>query len=394
MPTVITCQVETLWGKIALGYILTDRKRILPDSGQSKVEKRAWHEWNTESMGYEWVICLFKKEQSLLFMIQKHCTQIFRKLIYSWVFFWLASCTAYRVMPVEVLEPAQYPLQQSKQIGILDQHICQVLSSDVFLNHSSEINRDNLFDEFAKGIKYIYSGVHPDDSVIVLRNRRVFWQADSICPHALAPDSICEVCHKLGIDYLISLEAVYYHITERAEDFSTRWLVRLYSAEAPHIVDSLLLIDSIGQGYYAEEQEMVGRIRVGAWDMGANYARRILPSWVHTERRIYCQGKILRVGDALLLNGREEEAIRIWENAIKLENKTALRAGINLAWVYENAGEFGQAEALLQKALNLARRLQIKRGDKTYIEYYLQIIRQRRERLTVLEQQMQDVKME
>lgn len=139
---------------------------------------------------------------------------------------------------------------------------------------------------------------------------------------------------------------------------------------------------------------MVGRIRVGAWDMGANYARRILPSWVHTERRIYCQGKILRVGDALLLNGREEEAIRIWENAIKLENKTALRAGINLAWVYENAGEFGQAEALLQKALNLARRLQIKRGDKTYIEYYLQIIRQRRERLTVLEQQMQDVKME
>lgn len=75
---------------------------------------------------------------------------------------------------------------------------------------------------------------------------------------------------------------------------------------------------------------------------------------------MYTSGKVLRLGDTFLRHGDSEEAFNIWTGALKLTPKTAVQAGINLGWLYENAGDFEQARDILSECRKLAEENKLK----------------------------------
>ena len=95
-------------------------------------------------------------------------------------------------------------------------------------------------------------------------------------------------------------------------------------------------------------------IRNSFWEAGMISGRHLVPSWQKTQRRVYTSGKVLRLGDTFLRHGDSEEAFNIWTGDLKLTPKTAVQAGINLGWLYENAGDFEQARDILSECRKLA----------------------------------------
>ena len=102
--------------------------------------------------------------------------------------------------------------------------------------------------------------------------------------------------------------------------------------------------------------------------------RHLVPSWQKTQRRVYTSGKVLRLGDTFLRHGDSEEAFNIWTGALKLTPKTAVQAGINLGWLYENAGDFEQARDILSECRKLAEENKLKGEEVNYLKDYLEII--------------------
>lgn len=117
------------------------------------------------------------------------------------------------------------------------------------------------------------------------------------------------------------------------------------------------------------------------------YAGRIVPHWKESERRIYRFGKVVRMGYIYYKAEKLDEAIDIWSVAGQSPSQ-AIKSGLNLAWVYENAGDMEQALQILQTTKQLAEKENIHNKTTVYLDEYLKIVEKRAEQVERLDEQI------
>lgn len=298
----------------------------------------------------------------------------------------LVSCTTYRTLPIEILEPAKIVLEPGKKVALLDRNIRYPDHKKMFINYIPELDRAYAFQEFSNGINYILTGSNYLDTALLLQEKGSSFVPDSTMPSPLNIDSVRSLCETFHVDYLISVEVQFYNMENRGSELKNNWFIRLYAKDKTSPLDSILLQDRIDEAYISNE-EFAYYVLDGTWGLGVNYAERIVPHWGQTERRVYCKGKVLGVGDACLQANNPEEAYRIWFGAMQIPGKTAILAAMNLAWLYENNTDFEGALSFLLQAQKMASTVKIDTGEKNYLEQYIEIIRKRIADKELLDQQ-------
>ena len=118
------------------------------------------------------------------------------------------------------------------------------------------------------------------------------------------------------------------------------------------------------------------------------YAGRITPHWKESERRLYRSGKVVRTGYIFYKAERLDEAIEIWSVARQASTMQAIKAGLNLAWVYENAGDIEQALQILKETKQIAENENLDNKTTVYLNDYLKIIEKRTEQIKKLDEQI------
>lgn len=311
--------------------------------------------------------------------------QIFCRVVVLLAGVFFTACSSYRVFPVDTLKPAPIPVVTEGKIGILERNISYQNTPVKF--REEERARLELLKQFAIGVKTLFEEVDNRDSLLFMSDARQHSLHRPHLPEAYPADTVRSFCRQFGLDYLISLEVTFFEIQE--SNLSYNWFVRLYSPHTFAPLDSVLLMYEIGNihdfEYYDDLYEL---LKIVARDKGAEYARRIVPYWETTERRIYNKGKILRLGDAYFREGQEEKAVKVWEGATRLGLRTAVKAVINIAWMYENRGEFDRAYSILMQMLKTVKEKKYQGKDAEYLKTYSVLLSERIEEEMLLEQQM------
>lgn len=299
----------------------------------------------------------------------------------------LVSCMSYRTIPIEIMKPATIELGEGSKVALLDRNISCLNQNKIWIPFSSEIDRTSLFQEFADAVNNVIATTQYTDSLLLLREQGETLLENFSQLQRLPADSIQALCERFNLDYIISIEALYFVPPSKKIYRSNNCFIRLYAKDVPVPLDSVLLQDKIQEDIY-ETENIEARILDGMWDMGNMYAFRIVPYWKQTERRIYTGGRILKVGNALLVAGKTEEARKIWENATKISGKKAIFAAINLAWIYENQDDFEQAISVISKAQCNPAVVKLTDEELNYLNAYRQIIEQRQKEYLMLNQQL------
>lgn len=317
-------------------------------------------------------------------------SQIFCRLIrpvagcFLGVFF--ASCVTYRTCEVEVLAPADITLRTGSKVGFLDRRIRRTEDTSFILYQYPGIVPDELTMVFYNGLTARWMEDGKRDSLPAFVSSQIQYVAGDSVPAPYRAEEIRNLCRSLGLDYLISLEIYRYGTDARNALVESNYVIRLYAADSAKAVDSVVYRDDLSD-YLNEEVDFIAYMQDNAWEKGSLYAERLVPHWTPARRRIYNQQKILRMGDVFFRNGDPLQAERLWTAATEAAPKVALKAYINLAWLYENQGDFEKAFQLLETARQLTSAHQLSRKDIDYLECYLQVIRKRREDLFLIERQ-------
>lgn len=309
-------------------------------------------------------------------------TQVLCRLIIFSVAVFLVSCAPFRILEVEVLQPAKVKIEKDKKVALLDRCIRMKDSPLTFAERSTEME---LTTNFAQGINHMFVEMGYD-TILPLAQNEAFFLKDSTAPTPLEPDTISGLCEVFNLDYIISLELQYFTVKEYL--VTGYWMVRLYEDGKNMPIDSVLLHNTLPWIGYTDMDMLLQDIQAAFWDEGSAYARRLISYWEKTERRVYCQGKVLGMGDVFFQEGKTEEAIRIWQSALKLSNRKAIHGAINLAWVYENSGDFDTALKYLEETQELILKKGIKNSSAVYLKKYLQVIKNRIEQRNILDQQI------
>lgn len=315
-------------------------------------------------------------------------TKIFRRLIRSIWCVVLCSCATYRTLSVEILQPAGYHIGQGKKLALLERNIRSENNLPVFMRNIPALDRDFLFEDFCEGVKFVWETSGYQDSILYLKEQETgIWNGQADLP-PFAPDSIIHMCRDFQVDYILSVELQYYDIIRHNGAINTVWFTRLYDKEQGEPVDSVRLSFELEPENFGDPDNLWENIRNNFWEAGRISGRRLIPSWQETRRRVYVSGKVLRLGDTFLRQGNSEEAFNIWTGALKLSPGIAIQAGINLGWLYEDAGDFEQARDILSECLELAEENKLKGKEVDYLKDYLEIICRRIEEIKILDRQI------
>lgn len=308
--------------------------------------------------------------------------QILRRLIILSAVSLMVSCATYRVLDVEILQPAKIQVEPGKRMALLDRGLRKENSPIVF---SEPLEDTELIREFGYGLNSVMTEMEYD-TVLMLTGKERFFVKDNIYPFLLPADSVTAWCSKFNVDYIISLDMVYFE--KNGYYLRAKGKVSLYKNDAQAALDSITLDKLLPYTAYEDTDLLLQDLHVAFWEQGEKYARRIIPSWAATTRRVYNYGKVLGLGDVLFKEGKTNEAIEIWEGALKISDKMAIQASINLAWVYENEGDYEYALTLLKEAKTLAEQKGIHNQDIIYLEKYIGTIQQRIQQQEILNQQI------
>lgn len=301
--------------------------------------------------------------------------QIFRGIIAAGVGGLLFSCTAYRTLHIEVLEPAQLALDSGARIGLLNRNIIYRVDSMFPLYQYEGITRKDLYHHFQAGVNDVFLSEGRFDTVLPLEVQVKTFLPDQTRVEPFSPSALWNMYREFKVDYLISLEFHTYHPLVKKDYIAPAWFVRLYDCRMDSLMNSVLLIgEKLKLG--GSREEMIEEVAVGTWEEGQKYARKITPHWEKTERRIYNKGKILRLGDVFFREGKINQAFDLWMAAYQKAGKQSLRAAINLAWLYENSDDFEQALQILEQAETK----EVKLKDRQYAEMYIEEIKKRTEK--------------
>ena len=269
-----------------------------------------------------------------------------------------SSCVSYRVLDVEVLEPAVVHLERGSRLAFFDRN---AEGRENIIRFAEPSVRRELTVEFGRGMDYqlLQAGL---DTVLLLGNYQEE-KVDSLSAQPpLVRDSVWAIC---------------------------RWLLRLYDGYEGIPVDLIVLEDSFPEEEFGgDSYALVELLSVLYWDAGARYAQRLVPSWQKTQRRIYRRGKVLGLGDVFLRNERVKEAEALWEQVASLPDKTGVQACINLAWIAESREDFVRAQEWLLRAEDLTGQGKVEGKTVAYLQEYLRLLEKRIAQRKLLESQI------
>ena len=166
-----------------------------------------------------------------------------------------SSCVSYRVLDVEVLEPAVVHLERGSRLAFFDRN---AEGRENIIRFAEPSVRRELTVEFGRGMDYqlLQAGL---DTVLLLGNYQEE-KVDSLSAQPpLVRDSVWAICSRFGLDGLVSLEAVFYDY--RQGDIHCRWLLRLYDGYEGIPVDLIVLEDSFPEEEFGGDL-CIGRIAV------------------------------------------------------------------------------------------------------------------------------------
>ncbi len=315
-------------------------------------------------------------------------TKILRWLVSGGIGITLMACEAYRVFPVEVLQPADFQIEAGEKIALLERNIRRRENIPEWMNDYVSFRREYLFEDFCNGVKETLANSGYTDSIVCLKELSETYWKESENPSPYPPDSILNLCQKYKVDYILSVELQYCDYPDYSHEIAGYWFIRLYDKKTATPVDSTQIIDTIEGEYFEGSEESEEMMRHLFREAGNASARRLTPHWLPVQRRIYTHGRVLRLGDYYLKRNQIEDAFDVWQGALQLSPKTALRAAINIGWLYENAGDFKQAETILSETLSWVKEKKIKGPEVRYLEKYLEIIREREDKVELLNLQL------
>lgn len=296
------------------------------------------------------------------------------------------SCQAYRSLEIEMLQPSKLVLDSGKQVAVFNRNIICRSDSAFFLYNYDDISRDDLVRHFCSGVNNVFLASERLKPVIHLKETQSIYVDDSIKPRPLLIFTVLELAEKFKMDYVISIEYHRYIQNVRKHTYNSEWFVRLYDCKSGLPLDSVVIIGQTAN-IWDNDSYFSDNVSAMAWDRGVKYGERITPHWNTSVRRVYNKGKVLRMGDLFYQDGNIDQAVKIWSAVQKLSSAQAIRAGLNLAWLYEDAGDFGTAGLILQETKQLAEDKKVMNKEVEYLNEYLKIITQRIEDSQLLEQQ-------
>lgn len=292
-----------------------------------------------------------------------------------------SGCVSYRKIKVEMLEPAEVVLKENSLLAYLDRNI--IYKPDT-LPPLWNI-RKQVPEIFGEGLNGGLFYAEPTDTAIVMKEKKSSYYRGAY-PPSIDPEMLTKLNEKLGVDYIVSLEC---HYLERQDNKNNyKWFIRLYDAEVGQTVDSLVMSSKVtnSKDIYTLQDDILQK----TWDKGLEYAERIVPHWKESERRIYRSGKVVRMGYIYYKADKIDEAIGIWSVAERISPSQAVKAGLNLAWVYENEGDMEQALQILKATRQLAEREHLENKTTLYLDKYLKIVEKRAEQIKLLDQQIKN----
>ncbi len=307
-------------------------------------------------------------------------TQILYKLTLAAFCCSLASgCVSYRKVKIEMLEPAEITLRENSVLAYLDRNI--IYKPDTLpplWNIRKQVPK-----VFGEGLNSGLFYAEPADTAVIMEEKKSSYYR-GMFPPPLNAEILTKLNKKLGVDYIISLECHYLDRKEHKNFYS--WFVRLYDAHSGESADSLVMSSKISNSkdIFTVQDDALQK----TWDKGLEYAGRITPHWKESERRLYRSGKYVRTGYIFYKAERLDEAIEIWSVARQASTMQAIKAGLNLAWVYENAGDIEQALQILKETKQIAENENLDNKTTVYLNDYLKIIEKRTEQIKKLDEQI------
>ena len=214
-------------------------------------------------------------------------TKIFRRLILGLWGATLCSCTTYRTLSIEILQPAGFHIEQGKKLALLERNIRNENSILTFMKNIPELDREYLFEDFCEGVKFIWETSGYKDAIICLKEQEMGYWNQSSTPPPFAPDSIMNMCRNFHVDYLLSIELQYYDNADPGGEINTIWFTRLYDKEQGEPVDSVKISFKLDQEKLGEFDNIPECIRNSFWEAGMISGRHLVPSWQkHSEECI------------------------------------------------------------------------------------------------------------
>lgn len=317
-------------------------------------------------------------------------TEILRRLVCRlWIVavILLASCAEYRTLRVEVLKPARITIEPGKTVGYWDRNIRPQTDTSFVLNRYPGLSADELAYTFYSGLQSVFREAREGDSLQPMSGRERVYLADRQLPEPVRAADLKKLKEAFGMDYIIALEKIGYYPDPDRRKISCNLFLRLYSCDRGTVMDSVGYANDLTEGI-VNEYELGDYIHDQLWNCGIECAYRMKPHWVSMERRIYNGEKVLKMGDVFLLREDQEQARKLWNAATSMSPKQAVRAYINLAWLYESRGNFEEAGRMLRRGLELAESKNMENTDVGYLKEYLKIITQRIKDAGLLDRQL------
>lgn len=308
-------------------------------------------------------------------------TQILCKLTLGALGFSLmAGCVTYRKVTIEMLEPAEIVLEENSFLVYFNRNVVYRPDS---LATFWKISRKQVSKVFGDGLNAGLFYAEPADTAVIMEEKGSNYYKGEF-PPPLSPEMLIKLHEKLNVDYIISLECHY--LSSKDDKNSYNWFVRLYDAWEGQAIDSLVMTNKIknSKNIFVLQDDIMQQ----SWDKGMEYAGRITPHWKESERRLYRSGKVVRMGYIYYKADKIDEAINIWSVAGQASCSQAIKAGLNLAWVYENAGDMEQALQILKNTKQLVEEKDINNKTTAYLDEYLKIMEERVKQINLLDEQI------
>ena len=285
-----------------------------------------------------------------------------------------ASCGSYKVLNIDVLQPGEMNLGPGNvQVLFVDRKIIHEADSlsALQLYTALRLRRDDIVNCFYDGLRAaLRSGVRP---ILMVKGLGLTptYVPDGYEPKPISPAGINELKKITGLTHVLAVEYCKFGIDASSRlTLDSNLLVRLYDVEG-NVVHSVR----------SDKLDALEHMRVGTddyaticnffYDCGVDYAERMTPTWKPEERRLYTGNRVLDLGFYYFDKEDTDEARRIWSAALNLKPKVAAKAAVNLAWLYEQEGNFSGAKALLEAALKTLGQSNANDKLSVYIKTYI-----------------------
>lgn len=299
----------------------------------------------------------------------------------------LFSCSSYRTMNIEIMKPAKVYLAESGKWGYWDRNIRKAADTSFVLYDYEGISPDQLSLLFYTGINEGLVENGNTDTIPVLYGKLVTFVAEEGFPMRVLPEQLKEIGRDLGLSHIVVLENYTYQLKPEKHQTGCRYYIRLYSCSTGEVLDSLIYTENLTECLYVGDFQKY--MQWLAHQRGREYIQRFFPCWVADSRRIYNGGKVLRTGDYLFTMGNTEEALKLWKAVTCRKPHEALKGYLNIAWFYEDRGEFEMAKETLLQAWQLVDKNHIQNRDVDYLNAYLKSIDVRIQDKKLLDKQLQ-----